>query len=90
MKNFLICKRSLLIYWRWSFRGCVDRYDYNTTGLEATVANGTPILCAACHSSNALPGTGVTGVKPFTTAIHAYHSHVVDPNTNLALNSSQN
>ena len=65
-------------------------YDYNTTGLEATVANGTPILCASCHSSNALPGTGVAGIKPFTQAIHAYHSHVVDPNTNLSLNSSQN
>ncbi len=65
-------------------------YNYDTKGLEATVASGTPILCAACHSSNALPGTGVTGVKPFTTAIHAYHSHVVDPNTNLSMNSSKN
>jgi hypothetical protein len=65
-------------------------YDYNTTGLEATVAAGTPILCAACHSSNALPGTGITGVKSFTAAIHTYHSHVIDPNTNLSLDSSQN
>ena len=65
-------------------------YDYNITGLEATVASGTPILCASCHSSNALPGTGVTGVKPFTTAIHAYHASVVDPYTNLSLNSSKN
>ena len=65
-------------------------YDYNTTGLEATVADGTPILCASCHSSNALPGTGITGIKPFTTAIHAYHAKVIDPNTNLALNSSKN
>ena len=65
-------------------------YNYDTKGLEATVAKGTPILCATCHSSNALPGTGITGIKPFTTAIHAYHSHVVDPNTNLALNSSKN
>jgi len=65
-------------------------YNYNSAGLEATVTAGTPILCAACHASNALPGTGVTGIKPFTQAIHAYHSHVVDPNTNLSLNSSQN
>ena len=65
-------------------------YNYDTKGLEATVASGTPILCATCHSSNALPGTGIIGVKPFTTAIHAYHSHVEDPNTNLSLNSSKN
>jgi hypothetical protein len=65
-------------------------YNYNTQGLEATVKAGTPILCAACHSSNALPGTGVSGVKPFTQAIHAYHAHVVDPYTNLTLNSSKN
>ncbi len=65
-------------------------YDYNTTGLEATVASGTPILCAACHSSNALPGTGVTGVKPFTTAMHGYHAHVIDPYTNLSMDSSKN
>jgi len=65
-------------------------YNYNTAGLEATVASGTPILCATCHASNALPGTGITGVKAFTQAIHAYHAKVTDPNTNLSLNSSQN
>jgi hypothetical protein len=65
-------------------------YSYNTNGLEATVTSGTPILCASCHSSNALPGTGITGVKAFTSAIHDYHSKVIDPYTNLSLNSSKN
>jgi len=65
-------------------------YSYNTKGLEATAKGGTPILCSACHSSNALPGTGVAGVKPFTTAIHGYHSHVVDPYSNLSMDSSKN
>ncbi len=65
-------------------------YDYNVTGLEATARAGTPILCAACHSSNALPGTGVDNIKPFTTAIHSYHANVIDPYTNLAMNDSTN
>jgi len=68
----------------------VKGYNYNSAGLEATVVSGTPILCAACHSSNALPGTGMVGVKPFTQAIHSYHANVIDPNTNLSLNSSKN
>jgi len=65
-------------------------YDYNSSGLEATVAQGTPILCAVCHSSNALPGTGVTGIKPFTQAMHGSHALVTDPYTNLSLDSSKN
>ena len=65
-------------------------YDYNTTGLEATARTGTPILCAACHSSNALPGTGVPGVKPFTEAMHGFHAHVINPDNNMSLNNIAN
>ena len=63
---------------------------FDSAGLEATANAGTPILCAACHSSNALPGTGVSGVPAFTNAIHGYHAKVVDPITNLAMNDSTN
>lgn len=65
-------------------------YNYSKTGLEATVNSGTPILCASCHKSNALPGTGVAGVKPLTQAIHGLHATVNDPITNLSMDSSQN
>lgn len=65
-------------------------YTYNPAGLEATAKSGTPVLCAACHSSNALPGTGVDNIKPFTQAIHGYHAKVTDPYTNLSLNDSSN
>jgi hypothetical protein len=65
-------------------------YTYDPKGLEATARAGTPILCATCHSSNALPGTGVSGVKAFTAAIHGYHAKVKDPYTNLTLNDSTN
>ena len=44
-------------------------YAYDPAGLEATARGGTPMLCAACHKSNALPGVGL-GIKPFTSAIH--------------------
>lgn len=47
-------------------------------------------MCAVCHSSNALPGTGIAGGKPFTQAMHGYHAHVTDPYTNMTLNDSTN
>ncbi len=65
-------------------------YAYDPAGLEATQAAGTPILCASCHSSNALPGTGVTGVKPLTQALHGKHAAVKDPDTGVALNDTLN
>ena len=65
-------------------------YHYDPAGLEATAKAGTPVLCAACHSSNALPGTGVSGVKPLTQAIHGFHANVTDPYTGLSLNNSTN
>jgi len=65
-------------------------YTYNNAGLEATQGGGTPILCAACHSSNALPGTGVSGVPPLTQAIHGRHAGVTDPETGVTLDNTLN
>lgn len=62
-------------------------YHYDMNGLEATANAGTPILCAACHKSNALPGSGVNDVPPLTQAIHSLHANVINPNNGLALNS---
>jgi len=62
-------------------------YDYNTSGLEATALGGTPILCAACHKTNAMPGIGI-GSRPevtvpaFTAAMHGKHATVKDPDNN--------
>ena len=64
-------------------------YNYDANGLEATVNGGVPILCAACHKSNALPNVGI-GLKPFTQAIHGKHATVIDPTNNLSLDSSVN
>jgi len=64
---------------------------YSNRGLYATVtSNGTPVLCAACHLSEALPGTGQAGVKPLTASMHAGHATVVDPTNGLSLNASTN
>ncbi len=64
-------------------------YDYNVS-LEETARAGTPILCAACHGSNALPGTGVSGIPPITEAIHSRHKSVIDPKTGQKLDNAAN
>jgi len=64
-------------------------YIYNTEGLETTAKSGTPVLCVACHKSNALPGVGIE-LKPFTQAIHGKHKDVIDPLSNLKLGDSTN
>ena len=64
-------------------------YNYNDAGLEATAKGGTPILCIACHKSNALPGVGIE-LTPFTQAIHSKHADVTDPTTHKKLGDSTN
>ena len=64
-------------------------YNYQSS-LYQTAKSGTPILCAACHRSNALPGTGINGIPHLTTAIHAKHATAVDPTNGKTLNSISN
>ena len=64
-------------------------YNYDKAGLEATVNGGTPIQCAACHKTNALPNVGI-GIKAFTRAIHDKHADVIDPLNGLPLNDINN
>ncbi len=63
---------------------------YSSAGLFATAVNGKPVLCAACHASNALGAAGQPGVAPLTESIHSYHAHATDPATGLPLNDDQN
>ncbi|HTY03330.1 MAG TPA: multiheme c-type cytochrome, partial [Rhodocyclaceae bacterium] len=51
---------------------------------------GKPILCAGCHASNALPGSGIAGISSLTSAEHTAHSQVVDPTQNLKLDDITN
>lgn len=58
---------------------------YDTRGLQATARLSGPILCARCHASNALPGSGQPGIPPLTRAIHAWHAEITDPDTGKPL-----
>ena len=50
---------------------------YNAGGLLATVeTDKTPILCANCHPTNALPVPGIATIKPLTQALHGLHAGV--------------
>ena len=64
--------------------------NYDNAGLYVTATTGNPILCATCHKSNALPGTGISGIKPLTEAIHSLHSKVTDPTNGKLLSASTN
>lgn len=64
---------------------------FHPGGLEETVAtDGHAVLCASCHASNALPGTGVAGISPLTQAVHAGHADVTDPISGMSMDSLDN
>ncbi len=60
------------------------------TGLYARALAGRPALCATCHASNALAGTGAPGIPPLTQSIHGFHAHVTDLATGTALDAAGN
>ena len=62
-------------------------YTY-TSSLYQTAQSGTPILCSACHASNALPGTGVSGVPPLTASMHSLHGGVTNPASGTTLDNA--
>jgi hypothetical protein len=72
------------------FRDALAKVGLNLAGLSATVDAGRPVLCASCHGSNALPGTGIAGIGPLTKSIHTRHANVVDPTNFLTLDAANN
>ncbi|MGE5360535.1 MAG: Ig-like domain-containing protein [Bacteroidales bacterium] len=83
-----------------TYKTALQAKGYSSAGLYAT-ATGTgtaavpaaparAILCANCHLSEALKGSGYAGIPPLTAAIHSQHSAVVDPTNGLALDSTAN
>ena len=63
---------------------------YDANGLFATAEAGTPILCARCHVSEALPGSGLPGISSLTRAIHHRMARVRDPLTGMRLDDIGN
>ena len=73
------------------YANALSQLGYNPDGLfDNAATDGNPILCASCHRSNALPGTGVSGIPPLTQSVHSYHAGVEDPLTSQILENSEN
>ncbi|NTV96513.1 MAG: hypothetical protein HGA75_14040 [Thiobacillus sp.] len=72
-----------------AFQSALTAKGYSP-GLLASADSGRPVLCAACHASNALPGTGIAGIKPLTQSMHAKHGTVIDPTNGLQLDATSN
>ena len=53
--------------------------------LYATAKSGTTVLCAACHSTNALGTQGFPGVKSMTAAMHQLHGPQINLDNGLTL-----
>jgi hypothetical protein len=64
---------------------------FNPQGLyRGVVADNKPVLCAACHASEALGGGGYPGVPPLTASVHSKHASVMDPVLGITLDNSLN
>lgn len=51
-------------------------------GHTGALMNRRPILCAECHSSNAIDAPGVPGLPSFSNAMHSKHAERVSPDMN--------
>jgi len=77
------------------FKTALSKTGYNSSGLLATAYAGQPVLCVACHASNAYFDKknkrtvmgGMAGIPPFTQSLHLLHAKVKDPKTQLKLDS---
>lgn len=58
----------------------ITAVGFDPAGLEATARGGQPILCAACHGTNALGAPGQPGISALTAALHGRHSTSLTPN----------
>jgi hypothetical protein len=64
---------------------------FNPAGLyRGVVADGKPVLCAACHASEALGAPSYGTIPPLTASVHGSHAHVMDPVLNVTLDNSAN
>ena len=74
-----------------TYQDALATAGYNSAGLHATATiDGRSILCATCHGSNALPGTGISGIPALTRVVHDLHAGVQDPLTGMILDDADN
>jgi len=63
----------------------------NPQGLyRGVLADDKPVLCAACHASEALGAPSYDTIPPLTASVHSYHAHVQDPVLNTTLDNDAN
>ncbi len=73
------------------YRAALAARGFNPQGLyRGVVADGKPVLCAACHASEALGAPSYSTIPPLTASVHAFHAHVQDPVLNTTLDNSAN
>ena len=73
-----------------TFDAALATAGYDAGGLYPTAVGGTPVLCARCHLSEALPGSGLPEISPLTQAIHRRMAGVLDPITGLRMDDIGN
>jgi len=79
------------------FNAALTQTGYNK-GLLASADTGKPVLCVACHASNAYFDQtnkksvmgGIPGISAFTQALHLKHADVLEPTTLVTLDSINN
>ena len=62
-------------------------YSYQSS-LYQTAESGTPVLCSACHSDNALSASGLTGINSLSQDMHALHGPQTNPATGKSLDNT--
>jgi hypothetical protein len=62
-------------------------YKYRNT-LYATATRGTPVLCAACHSDNALGFAGLPGIGAEASDMHTLHGPQILQSNGLTLDQN--
>jgi len=77
---------------RWNISGYLAQlskngYKYKST-LYATATSGTPVLCAACHSDNALGAAGLPGIGAEASDMHTLHGRQVLQANGLTLDQN--
>jgi len=77
---------------RWNISGYLTQLSKNgytyQSSLYQTAISGTPVLCAACHSDNALSDSGITGIGSLSADMHSLHGPQVNPATGITLDST--
>ncbi|MEY3785955.1 MAG: hypothetical protein RLZ75_160, partial [Pseudomonadota bacterium] len=78
------------------YQAALAASNFDPKGLLATANSLKPVLCVKCHASNAYFDklnkktvmSGFADIRPFTQVLHSKHANVIDPATNLPLDTS--